>query len=236
MTWELERHGTVSVLYFERPPDNQARLQDLCELGSELQRVSDDETISLVVLASRIPGFFIAHADREEVGRLRRGAELGDTFDRWRITTLLLEDITQPTVALIDGQAWGGGCEIALACTFRLGSPRAHLALHEVSVGAMPGAGGTQRLPRLVGPARAARMILTGAAVDAAQAADIGLLDAVLTGPDLLADALTWVKPIAVNPRASLAAAKKSLVNSQRLPLLDGLTAEHDLFMGLLAP
>jgi enoyl-CoA hydratase/carnithine racemase len=234
MTWDLERRDAVAVLYFNRPPDNQARLEDLRELDSLLADVSADESIALVVLASRCPGYFIAHADREEVARFRRGEPIGDTFDRWRITTLRLENIAQPTLALIDGQAWGGGCELALACTFRLGSSRAHLALHEVSVGAMPGAGGTQRLPRLIGPSRAARLVLSGQPVDAAAAAELGLLDAVIGGPDLLAEALTWAQRIVANPRASLVAAKKALVSGQRLPLLEGLAAEQELFMKLL--
>src|SRR5439155_24891043 len=88
MTWDLERRDAVAVFHFNRPPDNQARLEDLRELDSLLADVSADESIALVVLASRCPGYFIAHADREEVARFRRGEPIGDTFDRWRITTL----------------------------------------------------------------------------------------------------------------------------------------------------
>ena len=86
----------------------------------------------------------------------------------------------QPVVAAIDGQAWGGGCELSLACTLRVASERAHFGQPEVAVGIIPGAGGTQRLPRLVGAGRAAELVLSARIIDAAEALRIGLVEAVL--------------------------------------------------------
>jgi enoyl-CoA hydratase/carnithine racemase len=234
MTWSLTQQRTVAVLTFDRPPDNQMRLADLRALDGHLDRLAADDSVSVVLLASDRADYFVAHADRKEIARMRRGEPVGDTLDRWRTTLLHLEDIPQPTVAVIDGQAWGGGCELALACTFRLGTARAHLACHEVAVGAMPGAGATQRLPRLIGPSRAARMILTAQPIDAGRARELGLLDEVIDGSDPLAEAIGWTASIAHRPRAALAAAKRSLLNAQRLPLLEGLKAEQQLFSELL--
>lgn len=234
MTWRLSRRGAFAVLTFHRPPDNQMRLGDLRRLDEMLDRVSQDESVAVVLLASDCPGFFVAHGDRDEIGRMRRGEPMEDDLSRWRTTLLHLEDIAQPTVAVIDGQAWGGGCELALACTFRVGTPRAHLACHEVAVGLMPGAGATQRLPRLVGPSRAARMILTAEPVDASHALAMGLLDVVVTGADPLEEAMGWAEPVSRRDRAALTAAKRSLLNAQRLPLGTGLQVEQDMFMHLL--
>ena len=106
----------------------------------------------------------------------------------------------QPTVAAIDGQAWGGGCETALACTVRLGSERAHLGQPEVTVGLIPGAGGTQRLPRIVGPAVGAELCITGRVVHADEALRVGLLNAVLPTEGFLDHALRWCGQITRNP------------------------------------
>ena len=132
-----------------------------------------------------------------------------------------------------DGQAWGGGCELALACTVRVASERAHLGQPEILVGIIPGAGGTQRLGRLVGPGRAAELVLSGRIVEAREAAAIGLVEAVLPVEGFLDAVLGWVAPMAANPRAALAAGKRAVVEGGRLPLADGLALEGELFVAL---
>jgi enoyl-CoA hydratase len=231
----MRHDGAVATVAFDAPPANEMSLVALAELDALLQEVAQDERVSVVVVASDRAGTFIAHADRGDVVDLRSGAIAPESFERWLWTLLRVESLPQPVVAAVDGQAWGGGCELALACTFRVCSPRAHFCQHEIARGAMPGAGGTQRLPRLVGPAHAARMVLTGRVVDAAEALRIGLVDALLGEDDFMGAVRTWIEPLGDKPRASLIAAKRALVEGSRMPLLDGLRFEQRLFRELIS-
>jgi enoyl-CoA hydratase/carnithine racemase len=149
----------------------------------------------------------------------------------WSRTLALLESMPQPVVAAVDGQAWGGGFELSLACTLRVASERAHFGQPEVSVGLIPGAGGTQRLPRLVGAGRAAELILSGRIIDAHEAAQIGLVEAVLTHDDFINRVMDWIGPIAAKPRTAVRAAKRAIVDGMRLPLDEALILEGRLFM-----
>ena len=137
----------------------------------------------------------------------------------------------QPVVAAVDGQAWGGGCELSLACTLRVASERAHFGQPEVAVGIIPGAGGTQRLPRLVGAGRAAELVLSARIIDAAEALRIGLVEAVLPNDGFVARVLEWVQPMATKPRPALFAAKRAVIDGLRLPLDEGLRLEGRLFI-----
>jgi enoyl-CoA hydratase/carnithine racemase len=134
-------------------------------------------------------------------------------------------------VAAVDGQAWGGGCELCLASTLRVASDRAHFGQPEVAVGIIPGAGGTQRLPRLVGAGRAAELVLSGRIVDADEALRIGLVEAVLPHDAFVERVLEWVGPIATKPPAALRAAKRAIVDGLRVPLDEGLRIEGRLFI-----
>ena len=124
----------------------------------------------------------------------------------------MLESMPQPVVAAVDGQAWGGGCELSLACTLRVASERAHFGQPEVAVGIIPGAGGTQRLPRLVGAGRAAELVLSARIIDAAEALRIGLVEAVLPTDGFVDAVLEWVQPMATKPRPALFAAKRAVI------------------------
>jgi enoyl-CoA hydratase/carnithine racemase len=233
--WDVRRDGAVATVAFDAPPANEMTLVALAELDALLHELARDEGVSVVVVASDRPGAFIAHADRGDVADLRSGAIPPESFERWLWTLLTLESLPQPVVAAVDGQAWGGGCELSLACTFRVCTPRAHFCQHEIGRGAMPGAGATQRLPRLVGAAHAARMVLTGCVVDAPEAMRIGLVDALLDEEDFMGAVRTWIEPLVDKPRASLMAAKRALVEGSRMPLLDGLRFEQRLFRELIS-
>jgi enoyl-CoA hydratase/carnithine racemase len=273
MTWTMNRHGPVAVLRLTRPPDNQLGFALLAQLDRLLLRVSDDPEITVVMLTGGVPGYFVAHADLDDVKALASGEQHPESDhagpdhagpdhagpDQWGITLERLSQITQPVVAAVNGQAWGGGCELALACQLRILHPQAHFRFVEVAAGAIPGAGGTQRLPRLVGAARALRMVLSGEVVDAQAALAMGLADAVLPvdeslpgddpprvdgavlvddelpRDDFLLAALRWVEPIAVQPRHTLAAAKRAILDGLRMPLAEGLAHEQRIFRAVLA-
>jgi enoyl-CoA hydratase/carnithine racemase len=236
--WQASRYGTVAVLSYRREPENVLGFADLAELDDLLRRVGEDDGVSVVVLTGGLDGYFVAHADLADVEALVQDEPSPDAGpsgpEQWGTTLQRLADIPQPVVAAVNGQAWGGGFELALACLMRVASASAHLRFVEVAHGAIPGAGGTQRLPRLVGMSVAARLVLGGEQLKAADALALGIVDAVLPDEDFLTHVLAWVAPVASAPRHSLLAAKRALVDGARLALDDGLALEQRLFREVL--
>ncbi len=230
-TWELEQHGTVALATFTRPPRNLMSMAAMGELEALVATVAANDAISVLVLTGGLPGYFVAHADLEDLIAIGRGEPVDGDPGSWARTFELLASIPQPVVAAVNGQAWGGGCELALACTMRVAAASAHFSQPEVTVGIIPGAGGTQRLPRVVGPGRAAELVLSGRVVDAAEALRIGLVEAVLPDDEFVQHALDWARPMADKPRHALVAAKRALVDGAELPLAEGLRVEGRLFV-----
>ncbi len=199
----------------------EGHLERLSKLGDE---------VTVVMLTGGVDGYFIAHADLDDLSALARGEGVGGDLGAWIRALDLLETMPQPTVAAIDGQAWGGGCETALACTMRVGSERSHMGQPEVLVGIIPGAGGTQRLPRLVGSALGAELCLSGRVILADEAQRIGLLNAVLPNGNFVEAAIAWCEQVARNPAPAVFAAKQAVVQGLRRPLAEGLELEMRLF------
>jgi enoyl-CoA hydratase len=141
----------------------------------------------------------------------------------------VMDQCPQPIIAAIRGFAFGGGLELALACDIRIASEDAQLGLTEITLGIIPGGGGTQRLPRLVGRGKALELILTGARISAAEALRIGLVERVVPAGETLASALDLARTIAAKAPVALRYAKEAVVKGLELPLADGLRLEHDL-------
>ena len=173
--WTLERMDRTAVLTFTRAPHNLLSFVLLEELDAVLLELSADARVTVVVLTGGVPGYFVGHADLGDVERLVSDAPGPGSPDDWTTTLGRLSSMPQPVVAAVNGQAWGGGCELALAAQLRVAASSASFAFVEVAAGAIPGAGGTQRLPRLIGPSAAARMVLSGDLVTAARAQALGL-------------------------------------------------------------
>jgi len=235
-SWSLEEHGRLAVLTFRREPSNWMDFVSMGELADHLAELADrTDEISVVMLTGGLDGFFIAHADLDDLAALASGGEVAGNPASWTRALSLLESMPQPTVAAIDGQAWGGGCETSLACTMRIGSPRAHLGQPEIVIGIIPGAGGTQRLPRLVGRAKGAELVLTGRVVGAEEAERIGLLNAVLPSDGFRDAAIDWCQAVARHSPAAVFAAKRAVVEGFTKPLVDGLRLEVEQFLTLNA-
>jgi enoyl-CoA hydratase/carnithine racemase len=235
-SWTLEVSNRVATLTFTRPPSNWMNLASMTELADRLAELGErTDEVSVVMLTGGVDGYFIAHADLDDLALLAKGQLPEGDITAWTRALALLESMPQPTVAAIDGQAWGGGCETALACSMRVGSERAHLGQPEVAVGIIPGAGGTQRLPRLVGPGIGMELVASGRIVDAEEAARIGLLNAVLPAEGFVAAAQAWCAQIARWSPAAVFAAKRAVVEGLRLPLDEGLRLEGRLFFELNA-
>jgi enoyl-CoA hydratase/carnithine racemase len=226
-----ERRDHVALITFDRPPRNLMSMAAMTELEGVLADVARDDDVNVVVITGGVPGYFVAHADLDDLAAMGRGEQVEGDPASWGRTFALIESMPQPVIAAVNGQAWGGGCELSLACTLRVAAQSAHFGQPEVAVGIIPGAGGTQRLPRLVGAGRAANLVLTARIIDATEAERIGLVDIVLPDEGFVDAAIDWAQAIAKMPRAAVVAAKRAIIEGLRLPLDEGLRLESELFI-----
>jgi 3-hydroxyacyl-CoA dehydrogenase len=185
MTVEYSQQGSVAVLTVDNPPVNALSTAVRKGLVESVERAMADPAIAAVVVIGK-GKTFIAGADIREFGKPPQPPRLVAAI-------AALESSPKPVVAAIDGVALGGGLEVALGCHFRIASPRAQMGLPEVRIGIVPGAGGVERLPRLIGIAPALKMIVSGEPVRAARAAELGIVDTVVEG-DLLEAAVTFAE------------------------------------------
>ncbi|MFN2537010.1 MAG: enoyl-CoA hydratase/isomerase family protein, partial [Mycobacteriales bacterium] len=158
--WTVDQDCGVATLTLTSPPRNFLTFAILLELDEQLARIGAHPDVRVVMLASGVPGYFAAHADLDEVASLHSVAP--PDARAWYVALRRMESIPQPVIAVVDGQAWGGGFELALASTLRWVTDRASFALPEIRLGLLPGAGGVPRLTRLIGAARTAALALTG--------------------------------------------------------------------------
>jgi len=226
----LERSDAVGVIRLDRPKVNALNAQVVAELHDVCADVASSVRAAVVYGGERT---FSAGADLKEMAQgsgvevMARVRELQRVCDR-------LADLPVVTIAAVNGYALGGGCEIALACDFRFASSKARIGQPEIGVGLIPGAGGTQRLPRLIGPARAKHMIYTGEFVDAERALAWGLVDEV-TESDALDRALEVAARYAGGPTISLAQAKRAIDRGLDGTLAAGLEIELQAFGNLFS-
>jgi enoyl-CoA hydratase/carnithine racemase len=210
--WNFEVEDEVAIASYHRPPRNLMRFGDMEQLRPWLESVAANPGIGAVMVRSDLAGYFIAHADLEDLVALGEGRPASGDPRIWYRTLRFIEEMPQPVVAAIDGQAWGGGFELALACAMRLATEVSSFRFLEVDLGLMPGAGGVQRVTRIAGAGRAADLVLNGAAVTAADALTMGLVSTVLPEQGFDSAARQWCGRLAAKPRRALFAAKKALV------------------------
>jgi enoyl-CoA hydratase len=206
----------------------------LTELRDRLRELAEDESVHVVVLTGAGDRAFAAGADIKEmeamtVDEARAWGALGHECGR------LLETMAKPTLAAVNGFALGGGCELALACDVRYASARAKLGQPEVSIGIIPGWGGTQRLARVVGVGLAKELILSGRTVDADEALRIGLVNALFPPEELLDRTLELAGSLAAKSPLVLAAAKEMVNLALQGELSAGLDEEAERFAQLFA-
>jgi enoyl-CoA hydratase len=230
----LERREQVTVLFVNRPQVlNAINRETLAEIADAARAfVLDDEQGALVITGQGEKAF-ISGADINELAPL--GPAAAEDISRFGQGVVdVLEQSPKPVIAAVNGYAFGGGCELALACHMRLASENAVLGLPEVKLGIIPGYGGTQRLPRLVGPGRALELILSGRNIKADEAERIGLVNRVVPQAELLNEAIKLAQAILKNGPLAVAAALECVVRGMQLPLDQGLRFESGRF-GILA-
>lgn len=233
MTVTLEVDNGVGTIRLDRPPMNalDSATQDL------LKAVAEEATGRREVRAVVVWGgekVFAAGADIKEM----RAMSYEDMVDRSRglqDAFTAVARIPKPVVAAVNGYALGGGCELALCADIRIAAENAKLGQPEILLGLIPGAGGTQRLARLVGPSRAKDLIFTGRMVAAPEALSLGLVDRVVPAEEVYGQARAWAERLARGPAYALRAAKEAVDTGLDTDLDTGLAIERGLFAGLFA-
>jgi len=230
---EVDKATRVATIRLDRPKVNALNAQVQAELGAAAGEVAEDPGVGAVVLWGG-PRVFAAGADIKEM----QGQSFADISARTGALQgafTALATIPKVVVAAINGYALGGGCELALTADFRYAATDAQLGQPEILLGIIPGAGGTQRLPRLVGPARAKRMIYSGAFYGAEQCREWGLVDAVFPPESVYEEACAAAARYAAGPTLALRAAKQAVDSGLEVDITSGLLLERHAFQSLFA-
>ena len=225
----LDRDGRVAILTINRPDKLNALSQQVRdEVLAALRELEGDEGIGALVLTGAGDKSFVAGADIAEF----EGRGPMDQRHAMRIPRLydVMAGYPKPVIAMINGFCLGGGCELAMSCDLRIASEKARFGQPEIKLGLIPGGGGTQRLPRLVGLGQAMRLILTGDMIGAAEAKEIGLVEMVVPHDELRARTMELAQKIASMSPLTVKVAKEALRASDRLSIEEGLLYERDLF------
>jgi enoyl-CoA hydratase/carnithine racemase len=230
---KLDVSDGIGTIRLDRPPMNPLSTQVQEELREAAHSAAGNDEIKAIVVYGG-EKVFAAGADITEFTDVGyqdmavRAVELSGAFDA-------VARIPKPVVAAITGYALGGGCELALACDWRVVAEDAKLGQPEIKLGIIPGAGGTQRLARLIGPAKAKDLVFSGRMVDAAEALRIGLADRVVPAAEVYTAAVELVRPYVTGPSMALRAAKLAIDGGLSMDLASGLALESHLFAGLFA-
>jgi enoyl-CoA hydratase/carnithine racemase len=229
----VETDQAVATIRLDRPPMNALNAQVQDEIAAAAAQVTADDAIRAAVIygGERV---FAAGADIKEMAEASYGQMAADTR-RLQAAFTAVSRIGKPVVAAITGYALGGGLELALCADFRVAGEGARVGQPEILLGVIPGAGGTQRLPRLIGPARAKDMVFTGRFVGAAEALAIGLVDKVVPDAEVYEAARALVARYAAGPALALRAAKQAIDDGLDVDLATGLEIERLHFAGLFA-
>jgi enoyl-CoA hydratase/carnithine racemase len=233
---ETRREGAALIVTFVNPPRNLMNATMVAELDALAGEIDGDADVRALVLTGGVDGIFITHYDVGELSsvsdaaRGRESVGAGPELHGMHRMLLKLQRLSKPVIAAINGVAMGGGCELALACDFRYMAKGGVIGLPEVRVGILPGAGGTQRMARLLGTAKALELMLLGDVLDAEAAERIGLVHRAVEPERLLPEALALAEELAKRPPLSIALIKRCVIEGSELPLLDGLQLEQEAF------
>ncbi len=235
MTYEniiVETRGPVGLVTLNRPKALNALNEALiAELNDALSGFESNREVSVTVITGSEKAFAAGADVKEMAGRNFVEAFLGGFLNGWS----KLSDTRKPVIAAVSGFCLGGGCELAMMCDIIIASDTARFGLPEITLGIMPGAGGTQRLPRFIGKAKAMDMILTGRMMDAAEAERSGLVARVVPPEKLLDEAMAAAEKIASYSLPIVMMAKETVNRAQEVPLSEGIRFERRLFLSMFA-
>jgi enoyl-CoA hydratase len=239
----LERKDGIGYLTLNRPERaNTISFQLMHDVVNAMEEVENDQEFRVVIVTGAGGRHFCGGADlRDFAERARnraanREGKQGDFVSPRRDLFSALEESRVPVIAAINGAAMGGGCEIALACDIRIIADTATIGLPEIRFGALPAGGGTQRLPRLVGPGIAKEMIMSGLAWTPAQAYRVGLVNRVVAAADLIAECEKLSRVLIERAAYALKAAKQLVNRGMELPLKDAIALERKMIAEMATP
>jgi enoyl-CoA hydratase len=231
---KTENNDGIFIITIDRPKVlNALNAQTVAEIGEAFAAAREDPSVRCVILTGAGEKAFVAGADINELAQMtpitgKAVAEKGQRVFR------AIEKFPKPVIAAINGFALGGGCELALACHIRIASEKAQMGLPEVTLGIIPGYGGTQRMARLLGKGKALELILTGDRIGATEAERIGLVNKVVPAEELMGAAEEMARTIAKRGPLAVSAAIEAVMSGSEMPFEEGQFLEATLF-GLLA-
>lgn len=226
-----EKENGLVIITFNRPEVRNALNYRAIDEALEATNESEaDGSVRVLILTGAGDKAFVAGADIEELRQRDTMTELGERSARRRVLANRLETMSKPTIAAINGFAVGTGLELAMACNLRIAVENARFGQPEINLGIMPGNGGTQRLPRLVGEGRAMEMILTGELIDAQEAYRIGLVNRVVPQHELMPYVKELASKLAAKPPLAVKLAKNAIHTGLDMSLNNGIEYENKLF------
>ncbi|MEN1967417.1 enoyl-CoA hydratase/isomerase family protein [Lentibacillus sp. N15] len=234
-TIQLEKRAKgVTWITIDNPPANAIGEELMQELEDAAQECSTDQSVRVVVITSTHPKIFLAGADLKEM--IQNGGNYAEEEDavakqsaRMQACFHQFATIQKPVIAAINGHALGGGCELAMACDFRMMAKKGRIGLTEVSLGLIPGAGGTQRMTHLLGRAKALELIFTAAQLEAQEAAEIGLVHQAVAPDELEEKTTAFAERLAEGAVQAMGLAKRA-INAAEKPIKEGLEVEASAF------
>ena len=229
----IEKNGEIGIVTVNRPQQmNSMNSLTRSELAEAFKLLENDKNIAVILLTASKGKAFIAGADIKEF--LNQTIETEKKLEEDWIVTNIISNLKKPVIAVIDGFCLGGGLELAMSCDLRIASDRSKLGQPEINIGIIPGAGGTQRLTRLIGEGRAMEMILTGRMITAEEAFRYGIINFVYDSDDLMDGAMKIANTIGEKSKYAVERAKKSVKAVSEMKLEDGLKLEREMFIECL--
>jgi len=226
----IDRNDKIGIITVNRPEQmNSLNSKTRTEMAEAFEKLGNESGISTIILVGASGKAFIAGADIKEFLKLDLETEK-DLKKDW-IVTEIIENLSKPVIAMIDGFCLGGGLEIAMSCDLRIASNRTKVGQPEINIGIIPGAGGTQRLTRLIGEGRAMEMILTGRMIKAEEALQYGILNFVFDHKELEIKTMEIAKTITEKSPYAIERAKRSVKSVSNMKLEKGLQFEREMFL-----
>ncbi len=226
----LEKNDLVSIITINRPEKlNALNQQTLEELEEAFDSIAKDKTVRAIVITGAGEKAFVAGADIAQIAEMDGAA--GQQFAKYGQAVFnKIENFKKPVIAAVNGFALGGGCELALACHLRIAADTAKFGLPEINLGIIPGYGGTQRLPRVIGHSRALQMMLTGDMVDAATAENYGLVNQVVSRTELMSVATALAEKLSTKAPLAVGYILSAVYDGRELTMPEALNIEAKYF------
>ncbi len=224
----------IAIITLDHPPVNAFNAQTVKDLDVALGMALEDEDVKVIIITGAGRMAFVAGADINEINQIRDADHAVELLRAGHNVFNKIEKAKKPFIAAINGYCLGGGLELAMACHLRVAGDRARIGLTEINLGVTPGWGGTQRLPRIVGPSKAAEMILTGDPITAQEAYRLGLVNKVVPMGDVLKEAKGLARKIAGKSAVAIGCAMDAIERGRHLPLAEAMEVEIEQWRTLV--